>query len=83
MEEEGVMFKTKVNVGVDVPMKKLMEEFDAIVLTGGSTVPRDLLIHGRNLDGVHYAMDFLTQQNKRVAGDEIDEQKVISAEIMS
>jgi glutamate synthase (NADPH/NADH) small chain len=79
MEEEGIIFKTKANIGVNVPMEKLMEEFDAIVLCGGSTVPRDLKIPGRHLNGVHYAMDFLTQQNKRIAGDSIAEEETISA----
>ncbi|MCU0416560.1 MAG: glutamate synthase subunit beta [Cytophagaceae bacterium] len=67
MEEEGVIFKTNVNVGVDITAKELVANFDAIVLTGGSTVPRDLNIPGRDLKGVHFAMEFLSQQNKRVA----------------
>ncbi|MCR9064531.1 MAG: glutamate synthase subunit beta [Cytophagales bacterium] len=67
MEEEGVIFKTNTNVGVDISAEKLEREFDAIVLSGGSTVPRDLAIDGRNLKGVHFAMEFLSQQNKRVA----------------
>ena len=71
MEEEGVVFKTNANVGVNVKVKELTDNFDAIVLTGGSTVPRDLPIPGRNLKGVHFAMDFLSQQNKRVAGIEV------------
>jgi len=80
MQEEGVMFKTNVNVGVDVPMKKMMDEFDAIVLSGGATVPRDLQIPGRHLKGVHYAMDFLTQQNKKVGGGQVSEEQLITAE---
>jgi glutamate synthase (NADPH/NADH) small chain len=67
MEEEGVIFKTNVNVGVDIKAKELLSNFDAVVLTGGSTVPRDLNIPGRELKGVHLAMEFLSQQNKRVA----------------
>jgi len=67
MEEEGVIFKTKINVGVDISAERLQSSFDAIVLTGGSTVPRDLAIPGRELKGVHFAMEFLSQQNKRVA----------------
>ena len=68
MEEEGVVFKCKANVGVNISINDLQREFDAIVLAGGSTVPRNLKIPGRELNGVHYAMEFLKQQNKRVAG---------------
>ena len=69
MEQEGVVFKTNAHVGQNVDVDGLMEEFDAIVMCGGATVPRDLPIPGREFDGVHFAMDFLSQQNKRVAGD--------------
>ena len=69
MEEEGVSFHCNVNVGEDISFSKLESEFDAIVLTGGSEKPRDLDIEGRNLEGVHFAMDFLRQQNKRCEGD--------------
>jgi glutamate synthase (NADPH) small chain len=68
MEEEGVVFKCKANVGVNISINDLQREYDAIVLAGGSTIPRNLKIPGRDLDGVHYAMEFLKQQNKRVAG---------------
>ncbi len=68
MEEEGVEFRTNVNVGIDIKADELLNEFDAVVLTMGSTVPRDLKIEGRHLKGVHFAMEFLSQQNKRVAG---------------
>jgi glutamate synthase (NADPH/NADH) small chain len=68
MEEEGVIFKCKANVGVNISINDLLREFHAIVLAGGSTVPRDLKIPGRELKGVHYAMEFLKQQNKRIAG---------------
>lgn len=71
MMEEGVKFKTKVNVGENLTIEQLKEEFDAVVLCGGSTVPRDLPIPGRNLKGVHFAMDFLTQQNRRVGGKKV------------
>lgn len=67
MEEEGVVFKTNTNVGVDIKAQELMEQFDLVMLTGGSTVPRDLPIPGRELKGVHFAMEFLSQQNKRVS----------------
>ncbi|HEX5171653.1 MAG TPA: glutamate synthase subunit beta [Cyclobacteriaceae bacterium] len=71
MEMEGIMFRTNAHVGVNISPKLLQDEFDALVLTGGASAPRDLSIPGRDLDGVHFAMDFLTQQNKRVAGDRI------------
>lgn len=72
MEAEGVTFITNANIGVNVPIQQLREEFDAIVLSGGSTIPRDLPIPGRNLKGVHFAMDFLTQQNQRVSGKKVE-----------
>ncbi|MCU7550560.1 glutamate synthase subunit beta [Chitinophagaceae bacterium LB-8] len=68
MKEEGVVFKCNANVGVNVSINDLLREYSAIVLAGGSTVPRDLNVPGRELKGVHYAMQFLKQQNKRVAG---------------
>ncbi len=67
MEEEGITFKTNANVGVNVRTKSLLDEFDAVLLCGGSTVPRDLPIPGRNLKGIYPAMEFLSQQNKRVS----------------
>jgi glutamate synthase (NADPH/NADH) small chain len=68
LEEEGVQFKCNANVGVNVNINDLLREYNAIVLAGGSTVPRDLQVPGRELKGVHFAMDFLKQNNKRVAG---------------
>jgi len=68
MEEEGVEFMTNANVGENIPVKDLNRSFDAIVLTGGSTIARNLNIPGRDLKGVHFAMEFLTQQNGRVSG---------------
>lgn len=68
MEEEGVVFQCNANVGVNININDLLREYNAIVLAGGSTVPRDLSIPGRELNGVHYAMTFLKQQNKRVSG---------------
>ncbi len=68
LEQEGVVFKTSVEVGVTIPAKQLQQEYDAVLLCGGSTIPRDLAIPGRQLRGIHFAMDFLTQQNRRVAG---------------
>jgi glutamate synthase (NADPH/NADH) small chain len=71
MEQEGIIFRTNANVGVNISAQHLQEEFDAVVLTGGASDPRDLPIPGRQFKGVHFAMEFLTQQNKRVAGDRI------------
>ena len=67
MEAEGITFKTGVNVGVDLKAKDLLNDFDLVMLTGGSTVPRDLPIPGREFKGVYPAMEFLSQQNKRNA----------------
>jgi glutamate synthase (NADPH/NADH) small chain len=69
MEAEGVEFKTKVEVGVTVSVQSLMEEYDAVIMSGGAEHPRDLEVSGRSLSGIHYAMDYLVQQNKRGAGD--------------
>lgn len=79
MEKEGIEFKTNANVGVNVKTKELLADFDAIVLCGGSTVPRNLHTEGRELKGVHFAMDFLKQNNKRVAGDKIPKEEEILA----
>jgi glutamate synthase (NADPH/NADH) small chain len=69
MEAEGVVFRTEIEIGVDVYMGSLLAEFDAVAMTGGAEAPRDLEVPGRELDGIHFAMDFLPQQNKRNAGD--------------
>jgi glutamate synthase (NADPH) small chain len=69
MAAEGVEFRTSVEIGADVTVGALLDEFDAVVMSGGAELPRDLEISGRELDGIHFAMDFLTQQNKRGAGD--------------
>ena len=74
MEEEGVVFKTNQNVGENVKPDDLIDEYDAVILAGGAEWPRDLPIPGRDLDGVHFAMDFLPLQNKVVAGDKFDGQ---------
>lgn len=71
MLAEGVDFRTNVHIGIDIPAKTLLEKYEAIVLTGGSEQPRDLPVPGRKLEGVHFAMDFLAQSNRRVAGDDI------------
>jgi glutamate synthase (NADPH/NADH) small chain len=69
MAAEGVEFRTSVEIGADVGVDNLLAEYDALALTGGAELPRDLEVPGRELAGIHFAMDFLPQQNKRVAGD--------------
>jgi glutamate synthase (NADPH) small chain len=69
MKAEGVVFRTEVEVGIDVEIPTLAEKFDAVAMTGGAEAPRDLEVPGRELGGIHFAMDFLPQQNKRCAGD--------------
>jgi glutamate synthase (NADPH/NADH) small chain len=68
MKKEGIEFRTNAHVGANIPVSELMDSFDSIVLCGGSTIPRDMNIPGRNLNGVHFAMDFLVGQNRHVAG---------------
>ncbi len=80
MEAEGIDFQPGVNVGVDVTAKELLAAFDAVVLTGGSTIPRDLKVPGRELKGIHFAMEYLTQQNRVNAGDHIPPEQRITAE---
>ncbi|MFO0541845.1 MAG: glutamate synthase subunit beta, partial [Phenylobacterium sp.] len=70
MEAEGVIFRTNFEVGVNVSVQRLMDDYEVLVMAGGAEDPRDLPIEGRELGGIHFAMDFLTQQNKRVAGDD-------------
>jgi glutamate synthase (NADPH/NADH) small chain len=79
MEAEGVVFRPGVNVGVDVTGPQLLAEFDAVCLCGGATQARDLSIEGRELKGIYPAMEFLTLQNRRVAGDSIDDGEALSA----
>ena len=69
MEAEGVIFRTNMEVGVTVSVERLLDDYHILVLAGGAEQPRDLEVPGRELGGVHFAMDFLTQQNKRNAGD--------------
>jgi len=71
MQAEGTRFRAGVNIGVDISWEDLRARYDAVVIATGSTVPRDLPIPGRDLLGVHFAMDYLVQQNKRVAGDQV------------
>jgi len=80
MRAEGVTFITNVHVGVNVPVESLTEHYDAILLCGGAEHPRDLKIPGRELNGIHYAMDYLPQQNHRCEGDEVDLGSAIHAE---
>ena len=80
MEAEGVAFKTSDDVGKDVSAAQLLASHDAVILAGGAMQPRDLLIPGRELSGVHFAMDFLTQQNRRVAGDVIADADALAAQ---
>jgi glutamate synthase (NADPH) small chain len=71
MAAEGVEFRPNTNIGVDIQASELLAEYDAIVLTGGAEHPRNLEVPGRELAGVHYAMEFLTPNNKKVAGDDV------------
>ena len=77
--EEGLIIKTGVNIGEDISFEELREEFDAICLTIGARHPRDLPVSGRDADGIHFAMDFLKQQNKVVRGEQIPPDDRISA----
>jgi len=81
MEEEGVTFHTGVHVGHDVKLKSLLDEYDAVLIAGGSEKPRDLPVPGRELKGIHFAMEFLTQANRRVSGEGLREgEEPITAE---
>ena len=80
MQAEGVVFRPNSHIGKDIAVATLTNEYDAVVLTGGSEKPRDLPVPGRELQGVHFAMEFLPQQNKRNAGDVIDSAVSITAE---
>jgi glutamate synthase (NADPH) small chain len=77
--EEGIEFKTNVNVGEDIDIKELVESFDAVLIATGAEQPRDLKVEGRDLKGIHFAMDFLTQQNKIIAGKSVPPEDKISA----
>ena len=79
MRAEGVVFRSNTEVGVTVSADEILQQFDAMVLTGGSETPRDLGVPGRDLNGVHYAMDFLAQQNKRIAGEDVTDNRTILA----
>src|SRR6204780_215984 len=77
MKAEGVIFQTNAHVGVNIPVESLTEQFDAILLCGGAEQPRDLPVPGRELKGIHYAMEFLPQQNRRNEGD--SEEKLLAS----
>ena len=79
LEQEGVVFKTSVTVGHDVAADEILAKFDAVCLAIGATVPRDLPITGHNLNGIHFAMDYLCQQNRIIKGQQFLELEVISA----
>ena len=80
MKEEGVEIKCNANVGVNISINDLLREYNAIILAGGSTIPRDLSIPGRNLKGIHFAMDFLKQQNKRVSLKVVKEENIFASD---
>ena len=79
MLAEGVIFKSNTEVGVTISVDDMLKEYDAVVMTGGSELPRDMEVPGRNLEGVHFAMQFLTQQNRRLADEHILDNQPISA----
>ena len=78
MEEAGIKFKINTNVGVDISVEQLKKDFDAILLAGGSTIPRDLPVKGRDTKGVYFAMDFLKQQNKRVSKVSFEDEDILA-----
>ncbi len=80
MQAEGVEFRVNRHIGVNWPVERLLNEYDAVVLAAGCEQPRDLNVPGRELDGVHFAMPFLTQQNRRVGNESIGDQEPISGQ---
>ena len=80
MRAEGITFLTNAHVGVNIPVETLTSHYDAILLAGGAEAPRDLKIPGRELKGVHFAMEYLPQQNRRNEGDTVDPAIAITAE---
>ncbi len=77
LEEEGIVFRCNANVGVDISINELIVIIMPYV-GGGSTIPRDLAIPGRELKGIYFAMDFLKQQNKRVPGKEVEDEDIFA-----
>jgi glutamate synthase (NADPH) small chain len=80
MRTEGVEFHTNSHIGIDIAVTQLREDYDAVVLAGGAEKPRDLPVPGRELNGIHFAMDFLTRNSKRVQGVFVDDDEFISAQ---
>jgi glutamate synthase (NADPH/NADH) small chain len=80
LEAEGVIFRPGVHVGVELPVARLRADFDAVLLAGGAGQPRDLPVPGRELRGIHFAMDYLTLQNRRSEGDQVSDANFITAE---
>jgi glutamate synthase (NADPH/NADH) small chain len=80
MQTEGVDFRPNTEIGKDLSTEKLLEDFDAVVLTGGAEKPRDLDVPGRDLNGVHFALEFLTQQNRRNGGEAFDEADILATD---
>ena len=79
MRAEGVVFRVRCQVGIDVTADDLLSDFDAVVLAGGATMPRDLRVPGRTLRGIHFAMEYLTAQNRVCEGDELSADEILSA----
>ena len=79
LEAEGIRFRTGVNVGADLSAEQIRREHDATLLAGGAGWPRDLKVPGRELDGIHFAMEYLTQQNRRCEGDDVSADREITA----
>jgi glutamate synthase (NADPH/NADH) small chain len=79
MAAEGIVFRPRVNVGDDVTAPDLRRDYDAVLLAGGAARPRDLNVPGRGLEGVHFAMEYLTQQNRRCQGDDLDDETITAA----
>jgi glutamate synthase (NADPH/NADH) small chain len=79
MQKDGIVFKCNTEVGKDIAADDLVRSHDAVILAGGSTIPRNLPIPGRELKGIHFAMDFLKQQNKRVSGIKFDQEDILAA----
>jgi glutamate synthase (NADPH/NADH) small chain len=79
MKAEGVVFKANTHIGVNLPVEELRKNFDAILLAGGACAPRDLKVPGRGLKGVYFAMEYLTQSNRRCEGDKVSAEQEISA----
>jgi len=79
LRKEGIRFRVNTNVGVNVPVEELRREFDAILLAGGATMPRDLKVPGREFQGIHFAMEYLSLQNRRREGEEVPEDRFITA----